>query len=86
MESRPVVLVLTTTTTSTSKSTLCTSTLATTSTVVLFFDFDSMLQYKARTRSAPDYNHKPVGRVPVLRPFEPYWENPGSDPRYSTGW
>ena len=40
--------------------------------------------YKARTRSAPDYNHKPVGRVPVLRPFEPYWENPGSDPRYST--
>ena len=24
--------------------------------------------YKARTRSAPDYNHKPVGRVPVLRP------------------
>ena len=30
--------------------------------------------YKARTRSAPDYNHKPVGRVPVLRPFKPYWE------------
>ena len=23
--------------------------------------------YKARTRSAPDYNHNPVGRVPVLR-------------------
>ena len=42
--------------------------------------------YKARTRSAPDFNHSPVGRVPVLRPFELYWENPGSDPRYSRGW
>ena len=41
--------------------------------------------YKARTRSAPDYNHNPLGRVPVLRPFEPCWENPGSDPRYCRG-
>ena len=47
------------------------------STIVVFSILTAC--YKARTRSAPDYkyNHKPVGRVPVLRPFEPYWENEG---------